>query len=33
MDRTNKRVVNLRYMVDGLHFDAAIDCDWTLHCY
>ena len=33
MDGTNKRVVNLRYMVDGLHFDAAIDCDWTLHCY
>jgi len=33
MDRTNKRVVNLRYMVDGLHFDAAIDCDWTLHFY
>ena len=20
-------------MVCGLHFDAAIDCDWTLHCY
>lgn len=29
----NKRVVNLRFMVCGLHFDAAIDCDWTLHCY
>ena len=27
------RVVNLRYMVNGLHFDAAIDCDWQLHCY
>jgi hypothetical protein len=20
-------------MCCGLHFDAAIDCDWTLHCY
>ena len=29
----NNRVVNLRFMVCGLHFDAAIDCDWTLHCY
>ena len=29
----NKRVVNLRFMVCGLHFDAAIDCDWTLPCY
>jgi hypothetical protein len=29
----NKRVVNLRFKVCGLHFDAAIDCDWTLHCY
>lgn len=29
----NKRIVNLRFMVCGLHFDAAIDCDWTLHCY
>jgi hypothetical protein len=19
--------------VAGLHFDAAIDCDWKLHCY
>lgn len=27
------RVVNIRYKVCGLHFDAAIDCDWTLHCY
>ena len=33
MNRKNKRIVNLRYMVDGLHFDAAVDCDWTLHCY
>lgn len=29
----NKRIVNLRYMCEGLHFDAAIDCDWTLHFY
>lgn len=29
----NNRVVNLRFKVCGLHFDAAIDCDWELHCY
>jgi hypothetical protein len=29
----NKRIVNLRFKVCGLHFDAAIDCDWELHCY
>ena len=33
MNRKNKRVVNLRYMVNGLYFDAAVDCDWCLHCY
>ena len=27
------RVVNVRYTVNGLHFDAAIDCNWQLHCY
>lgn len=27
------RIVNLSYVVDGLHFDAAIDCDWELHAY
>ena len=27
------RVVNLRYTVKGLHFDAAIDCNWQLHSY
>ena len=27
------RIVNVRYTVDGLHFDAAIDCNWQLHCY
>ena len=29
----NNRVVNLRFKVCGLHFDAAIDCDWQLHAY
>lgn len=29
----NKRVVNLRFKVCGLRFDAAIDCDWELHDY
>ena len=29
----NYRIVNIRYIVDGLHFDAAIDCDWQLHAY
>lgn len=28
-----KRIVNVRYMVNGLHFDAAIDCNWQLHAY
>ena len=27
------RVVNVRYTVNGLHFDAAIDCNWQLHAY
>lgn len=27
------RVVNIRYTVAGLHFDAAIDCNWQLHAY
>lgn len=27
------RVVNIRYKVKGLLFDAAVDCDWALHCY
>ena len=27
------RVINVRYTVDGLHFDAAIDCNWQLHAY
>lgn len=29
----NNRVVNLRFKVCGLRFDAAIDCDWQLHAY
>ena len=29
----NARVVNLRYTVYGLRFDAAIDCNWILHAY
>ena len=27
------RIVNMRYIVNGLHFDSAIDCDWQLHIY
>ena len=27
------RIVNIHYKVDGLSFDAAIDCDWQLHAY
>lgn len=27
------RVINVRYTVNGLHFDAAIDCNWQLHAY
>ena len=27
------RIINVRYTVAGLHFDAAIDCNWQLHCY
>lgn len=29
----HSRIVNLRYTLDGLRFDAAIDCDWTMHAY
>ena len=29
----NKRIVNCRFVCCGLHFDAAIDCDWEMHCY
>lgn len=27
------RIVNIRYKCCGLNFDAAVDCDFTLHCY
>lgn len=27
------RVVNTRYRCCGYNFDAAVDCDWELHCY
>ena len=29
----NKRIVNIRYTCCGLKFDAAVDCDFALHCY
>lgn len=32
MKRIN-RVINVRFQVDGLHFDAAIDSDWQMHAY
>lgn len=32
-NRFPTRIINLRYTVGGLHFDAAIDCNWQLHCY
>ena len=32
MDRNN-RIVNIGYIVDGMHFDAAVDCDWDMHNY
>jgi len=28
-----KRIVNIKYKCCGLNFDAAIDCDWKMHCY
>jgi len=27
------RIVNVRFQLDGLHFDAAIDPDWRMHAY
>ena len=27
------RIVNVRYKCCGYNFDAAVDCDWELHCY
>lgn len=29
----NTRIVNCRFVCCGLHFDAAIDYDWEMHCY
>ena len=31
--RKTSRIVNIRYKVKGLRFDAAVDCDWQLHAY
>ena len=30
---TNYRIVHINYEVDGYHFDAAVDCNWFIHCY
>ena len=27
------RIINMRFKCCGFRFDAAIDCDWQLHCY
>jgi hypothetical protein len=27
------RIINIRYICDGLNFDAAVDCNWNLHPY
>ena len=27
------RIVNIHYQCCGYNFDAAVDCDWQLHCY
>lgn len=27
------RIVNIRFKCCGYNFDAAVDCDWFLHCY
>ena len=27
------RIVNISYRCCGYNFDAAVDCDWELHCY
>ena len=31
--KVSNRIVNVRYTVKKLHFDAAIDCDWVRHNY
>ena len=28
-----RRIVNIKYRCCGYNFDAAVDCDWVLHCY
>lgn len=28
-----RRIVNIKYRCCGYNFDAAVDCDWELHCY
>lgn len=33
MKNKNYRIVNLKFEIDGLHFDAAVDCDWQMHAY
>lgn len=33
MRTKSSRVVNIRYKVNRLRFDAAVDCDWVLHSY
>ena len=32
-ESVDNRQVNVNYSVLGLHFDAAVDCDWMLHIY
>lgn len=27
------RIVNIKYRCCGYNFDAAVDCNWKLHCY
>lgn len=27
------RIVNIKYRCCGYNFDAAVDCNWELHCY
>ena len=27
------RIVSIKYRCCGYNFDAAVDCDWELHCY
>ena len=33
MRTKTSRIVNIRYKVNGLRFDAAVDCDWQMHIY